>query len=198
MNRGFKIFLIVLALCCTAVRLSAQRGKPTEDKRFFGGKVEVVSGDTTYVFSLATIPVFSRPADMRKHARLVNHVKKVYPIAKEAKLRLARMEEDIVGLKGRTSQQAYIKKMEKELMREYTPVLKKMTFSQGKILIKLIDRETDMTTYDIVKELRGNFRASFWQGVATLFEADLKASYDKDGEDKVIEQIIVLYEAGLL
>ena len=91
-----------------------------------------------------------------------------------------------------------MRKVEKELIKEYTPVLKNMTFSQGKILIKLIDRQTDMTTYDIVKELRGGLSAGIWQGVAKLFDANLKQSYDAEGEDKIIEQIITMYEAGLI
>ena len=73
-----------------------------------------------------------------------------------------------------------------------------MTFSQGKLLIKLIDRETEHTSYDLVKELRGGFRAFFWQSVARLFGANLKDTYDKDGEDQIVEELIQLYEAGLL
>ncbi|WP_418165095.1 DUF4294 domain-containing protein, partial [Alistipes ihumii] len=76
--------------------------------------------------------------------------------------------------------------------------LKKMTLSQGKLLIKLIDRETDQTSYELVKELRGGFRAFFWQSIARLFGANLKDTYDKEGEDMMVEELIRLYEAGLL
>lgn len=73
-----------------------------------------------------------------------------------------------------------------------------MTLSQGKLLIKLIDRETDQTSYELVKELRGGFRAVFWQSIARLFGANLKDTYDKEGEDMMVEELIRLYEAGLL
>ena len=70
--------------------------------------------------------------------------------------------------------------------------------TQGKLLIKLIDRETDQTSYELVKELRGGFRAFFWQSIARLFGANLKDTYDKEGEDMMVEELIRLYEAGLL
>ena len=88
--------------------------------------------------------------------------------------------------------------MERALKKKYPPVLKKMTLSQGKLLIKLIDRETDQTSYELVKELRGGFRAFFWQSIARLFGANLKDTYDKEGEDMMVEELIRLYEAGLL
>ena len=73
-----------------------------------------------------------------------------------------------------------------------------MTLSQGKLLIKLIDRETDQTSYDLVKQLRGGFRAFFWQQASRLFGANLKDTYDAEGDDQIIEELIMLYEAGLL
>ncbi len=73
-----------------------------------------------------------------------------------------------------------------------------MTRSQGKILLKLIDRETEYTSYEIVREFRGGFVAGFWQGVAKIFGANLKTEYDREGDDKMLEQIVLLYEAGLL
>jgi len=94
--------------------------------------------------------------------------------------------------------QEFVKGMERALKRQYTPVLKNMTLSQGKLLIKLIDRETEHTSYDLVKQLRGGFRAFFWQGVAKIFGANLKDTYDEFGEDQYIEDLIMLYEAGLL
>lgn len=174
--------------------LSAQIG----GQGYYQQRVEVVGRDTTAIFDMLPLYVFSRPADMRRYARLIRNVKIVYPIAKEAKAKLAVMEDKIMHIKKKGDQKAYIKQMEKELKAQYTPVLKRMTFSQGKILIKLVDRETDRTSYELVKELRGSFSAFFWQGIARLFGANLKDSYDKLGEDKVIEQIILMYEAGLI
>ena len=197
MKNRMIIFLVVFVATVQAAA-GATAPPKTNGKGYFDVRSEVVNGDTVQVYDMPTIPVFARKADMRKYEKLVRNVKKVYPIALAAQKRLAEMEEKILQIPKKGRQREYIKKAEKELMKEYTPVLKTMTFSQGKILIKLIDRQTDKTSYDIVKELRGGFRAAFWQGIAKLFDANLKEGYDKDGEDKMIEQIILMYEAGLI
>lgn len=158
----------------------------------------IVDGDTLWVSKIPTVYVFKNKAEKRRYDKLVRNVVKVYPIAREAQKRLAEMEAELERIPQKWKQKEYIRKTEKDLLREYTPVLKKMTFSQGKILIKLIDRQTEKTSYDIVRELRGKFTAAFWQGVASLFDANLKQNYDADGEDKMIEEIIELYESGRL
>ncbi len=160
--------------------------------------VEVEHGDSVQNIEILPVYVFRRPADMRKYQRMVIAVKKVYPIAKYARRRMAEMEEVLLTLPTRKAQRAYTKQMEKQIKEEYTPVLKKMTRSQGKILLKLIDRETEYTSYEIVREFRGGFVAGFWQGVAKIFGANLKTEYDREGDDKMLEQIVLLYEAGLL
>ena len=119
-------------------------------------------------------------------------------MAQLARLKMADMEEELLRLPDRKAQKAYIKQIYNEIKEEYTPVLKRMTRTQGKVLLKLIDRETDYTAYDILKEFRGGFVAGFWQGISRIFGQNLKSEYDKDGQDRVIEQIIVYYEAGLL
>ena len=91
-------------------------------------------------------------------------------------------------------QRAYIKQVEQELLRDYKEDLKKMTVTQGRILIKLVDRETGDTSYELVKELRGNLSAAFWQALARLFGSNLKSEYDAEGEDRLIEEIILLIE----
>lgn len=73
-----------------------------------------------------------------------------------------------------------------------------MTRTQGRVLLKLIDRETNRTAYDVLREFRGGFVAGFWQGISKIFGQDLKSAYDKEGEDRIIEQIVAYYEAGLL
>lgn len=154
--------------------------------------------DSIAVIDMLPIPVFKRRADMRRYAKLIYNLKVVYPIAKAANQKLQYAEAQMASIDSKRKRNEFIKQMEKELKAEYTPVLKKMTFSQGKILIKLIDRETTRTSYELVKELRGSFSAFFWQGIARIFGANLKDEYDKMGEDKVIEQLIMLYEADLL
>ena len=145
-----------------------------------------------------TVDVFSRPVDLRRYRKLVDAVKKVYPIAKIAKAKMADMEEELCRLPTKKAQKEYIRRIYHEIKEEYTPVLKRMTRTQGRVLLKLIDRETEYTAYEVLREFRGGFVAGFWQGVSKIFGQNLKSEYDKEGEDRMIEQIVVYYEAGLL
>ena len=95
-------------------------------------------------------------------------------------------------------QKQYIKGIAAAIKKEYTPVLKHMTRTQGRVLLKLIDRETKYTAYEILREFRGGFVAGFWQSVSRIFGQNLKSEYDREGDDKVLEQIVLYYEAGLL
>ena len=155
-------------------------------------------GDSIAVIHALPVYVYSRGIDARKWYKLVMAVKKVYPIAQLAREKMADMEDELSRLKTRKEQKAYIKGVYDEIEAEYTPVLKHMTRTQGKVLIKLIDRETEYTAYEILREFRGHFVAGFWQGISRLFGQNLKNEYDKTGEDRMIEQIVVYYEAGLL
>lgn len=125
-------------------------------------------------------------------------MKKVYPIARIAKAKMAAMEEELCRLPTKKAQKAYIRQVYNQIKEEYTPVLKHMTRTQGKVLLKLIDRETEYTAYEVLKEFRGGFVAGFWQGVSRIFGQNLKSEYDKQNEDRMIEQIVIYYEAGLL
>ena len=108
------------------------------------------------------------------------------------------MEEELCRLPTKKAQKEYIKQIYHEIKDEYTPVLKHMTRTQGRVLLKLIDRETEYTAYEVLKEFRGGFVAGFWQGVSKIFGQNLKSEYDREGEDRMIEQIVIYYEAGLL
>lgn len=157
-------------------------------------------GDTTLLFRMAPLPVYGKLLiDRNKHWRLIRNVKIVYPIAKYANNKLLEMEKTLATMDGnRRAQESYTKQVEKDLKEQYTPIIKKMSFSQGKILIKLIDRQTGHTSYDLVKDMRGSFTAFFWQNLGRLFGMNLKDKYDKEGDDQLIEQVITYYEAGLL
>ncbi len=161
-------------------------------------RVEDYNGEPITVLRLKTIYKFADKAKQRQHDRLVRYVKKVYPIALEAERMFNEMEAEMAKMPKASQQRSYVAKKEREIQKKYTPVLRDMTFSQGKILIKLIDRQTSHTTYDILLDMRGRFRASIWQGVAKLFDADLNASYDATGEDREVEEIIELIERGEL
>lgn len=93
---------------------------------------------------------------------------------------------------------AYIRGVYRQIKEEYTPVVRHMTRTQGKVLLKLIDRETDYTAYEVLREFRGGFVAGFWQTLSRVFGQDLKSEYDAEGDDRLLEQIVRYYEAGLL
>lgn len=185
------LLLAVLLGTCTEVRAQGGRG-------FWLQEWSVEHGDSIATVHILPIYVFDRPADLRRYRRLVDAVKKVYPIAKIARAKMADMEKVLCSLPTKKEQKAYIKGVYNEIKEEYTPVLKRMTRTQGKVLLKLIDRETEYTAYEVLREFRGGFIAGFWQGVSRIFGQNLKDEYDREGEDRIIEQIVLYYEAGLL
>ncbi|MEE1098371.1 MAG: DUF4294 domain-containing protein [Alistipes sp.] len=193
------IAALLLALLTTSVECSAQRRLNSRDKGFWDVTWGIDErGDSIIEVQVKPVYLYNRGIDMRKWRRLVIAVKKVYPIAQTAREKMQDMEDELSRLETKQEQREYIKGIYNEIKAEYTPVLKKMTRSQGRVLIKLIDRETEYTAYEILKEFRGGFVAGFWQTVGKIFGHDLKTGYDKDGEDKMIEQIVVYYEAGLI
>lgn len=155
-------------------------------------------GDTITHIYILPVYVFSRKVDLRRYRKLVEAVKKVYPVARAARARMDEMEAELTRLSTKKARKAYIRSVYDQIREEYAPVLKKMTRTQGRVLLKLIDRETEYTAYQILREFRGGFVAGFWQGMSRLFGQDLKSQYDKEGDDRMIEQIVVYYEAGLL
>ncbi len=163
----------------------------------------VIDGDTVWVATLDDVYIFpanrfKNHREQRRYTRLVYNVKKAYPWAKLAGEKLADVEAKMLTLETEKEQKEYIKAVEKELLGEYTDDLKKLTITQGRILIKLVDRETGNTSYELVDELRGRLSAMFWQALARLFGSNLKAEYDPEEEDRLIEQIVLLIEAGQL
>ncbi|MDP2386318.1 MAG: DUF4294 domain-containing protein [Bacteroidota bacterium] len=155
-------------------------------------------------FAYLSLPIVTIEAQMpfatkKKYAqwtRLKYNVKKAYPYAILASARLNEYEKILATIPSEEGKKAYMKVAEKQLQKEFGPELKNLSINQGRILIKLIDRETGNTSYDLVKQLRGNFSAFMWQGLASLFGSSLKTEYDPEGEDKLIEIAIKQIEAG--
>jgi hypothetical protein len=128
----------------------------------------------------------------------VRDLKITYPYAVLARQKLEELNAYYVTLNTERERKAYAKLVEEELKAEFEEDLKKLTITQGRLLIKLIDRETGSTSYELVKELRGSFSAFFWQAVARIFGSNLKTQYDPLGEDKLIEEILILIQHGYL
>lgn len=191
--KNSRLILLLLLLCLALPLTARRRGRGVVYQEWV-----VERGDSVPLIHLAPIRKYARKPDMRRYARMVRAVKKVYPIAQEAKLLMADMETELLAMPSKREQKLYIKGIQKRLIREYTPVLKKMTIYEGTILLKLIDRETQSTAFEIVKEFRGGFEAGFWQLFAKMFGNNLKTDYDPKGDDRMLEQIVTYYEKGLL
>ncbi len=137
-------------------------------------------------------------SQFRKYERLVYNLKKVYPYAVIVRNRLAQVNAELARMENEKDRKDYIKNVEKDVFGEYEDDIRNMTFTQGKLLIKLIDRETYNTSYDLIRQYRGFISAAFWQGIARIFGTNLKAEYDPYGEDMLIELIIQDIQMGLL
>lgn len=142
--------------------------------------------------------IFKNQKEQRYYGRLVRDVKKTIPLAAEIRDIIYDTQEQLKLLPNDKARKKYLDKKEKELKETYTPKMKKLTFRQGKLLIKLIDRECDQSAYQLIKLFMGSFKAVFYQSFAKLFGASLKKTYDPTGEDFMIERVVVLVLNGQL
>jgi hypothetical protein len=162
----------------------------------------IYEGDTTPYLSLPEAEVtaqmiFKTEKEKQEWNRLKRDVKKVYPYAVLASIKLKEFDATLQTMNTEMERDHYMKKAEKELKNQFEKDLQNLTLNQGRILIRLIDRETGNTTYSVVRSLRGSFSAFMWNSLAALFGSSLKTPYDpSSGEDKKIEQIIHLIENG--
>ena len=162
---------------------------------------KIVNGDTIPFIDLSTTIVFpkfdfSNSKELLRYDRLIYNVRIVYPYAKLAASKLKEYRNKLDSLHSARSRRAFIRNAQKELEAQFGDKIRAMTFTQGKILIKLIYRETGNSTFDIVKELRGGFNAFIWQTMARIFGYDLHTPYDPKGDDQAIERIIQMIDSG--
>jgi len=143
-------------------------------------------------------PKTEKKSDLRKYDRLVYNIKRVYPYAIMVRLRLSQVNDELNNITDEKKRKEYIKNVEKDVFAEYEGEISQMTITQGRLLIKLIDRETQNTSYALIREYRGKLTAAFWQGIARLFGTNLKDEYDAYGDDALIELIIKEVDAGRL
>ena len=184
MSRRLLISLLVLLFLTGGIAGQSKTVKstPPNDKDMLEdlGWV-IIDGDTLYTATMPPLPIFGKKKDFRNYQKLVRSVKKVYPYAQEARGYLDYLEAELPKLKNEREREKLTKKVEKEIVNTYTPILENMTRSEGKVLIKLIHRETQITSYQILKDFRGGFSAGFWNTIARLFKANLKDTYDPEG-----------------
>ena len=192
--------LVILLLFVLKASISFGQNVAEKDT-FYVTRFVIIDGDTIPNVSIEEVVVFPKlvfksKRQSRRYRKLVRDVKRAYPYAIYAKEKLDEMESEFEKLDTEKERKKYIKVVEKELMKEFGSELKKLTVTQGRILLKLIDRETGDTSYELLKVLRGSISAVFWQAIARLFGSDLKSQYDPAGDDFLIERVVRLIETG--
>jgi len=203
MKRLF-IICMVLLFCVGGYSQTGEVSAPDSTQSIYHVlKTATYDGQTYPLVELNEITVFGKMPrgvrfNYRRHARLVYNVRRVYPYALLVRNEVGRVNRLLETMPNKKDQNNFLQQYEKDIFKEYEDDMKKLTFSQGKILIKLIERETQNTSFDLIRQYRGKFSATFWQSVARIFGADLKADYDPAGEDYLIEQVIIEIEAGRL
>ena len=191
----------MLFLSLMAVRLDAQEQTTTING--FLVPACIYQGDT--IASLRLTPlyvfkprVFKNKRKQQEYNRLVRNVKKTLPIAKEVNHAIIETYEFLQTLPDEKAREKHLSLVEKGVKEQYPPRLKKLTFSQGKLLIKLIDRESNSSSSELVTAFLGPFKAGFYQAFAVIFGASLKKEYHPEDEDALIEQIVLQVESGQL
>lgn len=174
----------------------------TPEKMFLLGYTIDENGDTSFVDNLKPARVFARVPkqkgkEWRKYYKLIYNFNKVYPFALVGRKMMAQVDSTLAAepLK-RSERNNYIKSVERELFRLFEKDIRKMTISQGMVLMRLVDRECGMTPYEIIQTYEGDFAAGFWQFIASFFDADLKKGYDPNGKDKDIEELVEIWDSG--
>lgn len=204
-------WLILVLLCFSTVFAKAQDEYPVfspDDPTFtvvFYKKLqkEFYKGDSITVIIMPELPVypplkFKNKKEVMRYNRLVYNVKKTLPIAKMVNRTIEETYEYLETLPTQKEKDAHIRTVEKGIKKQYTPQMKKLTYSQGKLLIKLVDRECHQNSYQIVKAFFGPFKAGFYQTFAAVFGASLKKEYDAEADDRMTERVVRLVEAGAL
>lgn len=216
---------LIIVLCAVAITVAAQENVVEVDDSFvpmdqesmeslYQEKLtrlvfyryrtpEIIDGDTIWTYLMPELPVyapkvFKNERERIRYTRLIYNVKRVLPLARKANMMLQETYEVLETLPTKREKDEHIKAVERDIKKQYTPEMKKLTFSQGKILIKLIDRECNQSSFEIIKAFLGPLRAGFYQVFAWTFKASLKKTYDPEGEDAEIERIVRQIEAGQL
>ena len=157
--------------------------------------IQYVELNNIYVYPK---PVFKNEKQRMAYNRLVYNIKKVLPIAKEVNKIIVETYEYLETLPNKKAKDAHMKLVEKSIKKEYTPRMKKLTYSQGKLLIKLVYRECNSSSYNLVQAFLGPVKAGFYQAFAWAFGASLKKDYDPNGVDRLTERVVLQVEAGQL
>ena len=190
--------IIILLL---AILLSAPAKAQGDGKKLYIVGSATHNGEAVPHIQLPTVYIytplrFRNRRERTNYDRLVYDVKKTLPLATEIRKIIIETYETLQLLPDEKAQKEHIDKLEKELKEVYTPKMKKLTLRQGKLLIKLVDRQCDQNAYQLIKLFMGSFKAVFYQSFASLFGASLKKSYDPEGEDSLTERVVIQVLTG--
>jgi len=196
-----RVILFTILCCLGMAGLNAQTVVKNRQDTLV--RTVVIDGDTLPHIDLKEVPilpvrVFKNRFQERQYWRLVYNLKKVLPYSKIVAATVNDVESRLGTVKTEKERKRMIKNMEDSLWNKYEADLRNMTITQGKLLFKLVDRETSNSTYYWIDSFRGSFSAFFWQGMARLFGTNLKSEYDPKGEDLLIEQIVTYIEKGYI
>ena len=160
-----------------------------------GDSIQYMEMNNVYVFPPVS---FESKKQQAAYMRLVKNVKTVLPIAKEANIIMMETAEYLETLPDKKAREEHMKRVEQGILKEYKPRMKKLTYSQGKLLIKLVYRESHSSGYELIQAFLGPIRAGFYQAFAWAFGASLKKEYDPEGIDRLTERVVLMVEAGQL
>ena len=195
------LFFLCLLLTTLSVAAQDDLGDPTFVPMVKVSKT-LVDGDSIQYMELSNVYVypdltFKSKRQQQSYMRLVKNVKKVLPLAKQVRQIIIETAEFTETLPP-SARDAHLKRVEQSIVKEYKPQMKKLTFSQGKLLIKLVDRECNSTAYEAMQAFIGPVRSGMWQAFAWMFGASLKKGYDPEGTDRLTERVVLMVEAGQL
>lgn len=198
-----KIIIALVSIGLFSTVATAQ--EPAATERIAGQvlKAVVIGGDTIPHIELKPVVIlapriFGSRGEENRHRRLVHNVKRVYPFAKLAGQKFEYYSRILDTLPTEVEQRRLMRQVEKEIREEFEDDLVRLTVTQGHILIKLIDRETEHSSFEVLREFRGAFSAVFWQSFARIFGFNLRTKYDPEGADRQIEEIVLLIEEGII
>ena len=214
-NRNIILLVVLLAFCAMSARAqnNGSRRVNPEDREVDlntptlvpmvkvgkvlhdGDSIQYVELNTLYVYPQLT---FNDERQRQAYNRLLANIKRVLPIAEEVNSIIIETYEFMQTLPNKKAREEHMKLVEKSIRKEYTPRMKKLTYSQGKLLIKLVYRECNSSSYQLIQAFLGPIRAGFYQAFASLFGASLTKKYDAEGVDKYTERIVRQVEAGQL
>ena len=197
------LILLFIGIGASAQSDTSKRINDTLPDNFYLLNTSTRDGVSLPEIEIKEVYIVGRAQSARKfpyarYQRLIYNLKKVYPYALIVRMRLYEVNMELSNITDEKERKKYLRGIEKEVFGEYEDDIRDMTLTQGKLLIKLIDRETQNTSYELIQQYRGSFSASFWQFIARIFGTDLKAEYDPLGEDALMERIVQEIEMGML